>query len=236
MNTTTLYQHGTLALLVPGLLAGTLTMKDLLRHGDTGIGTGAGLDGELIILAGHPYQVTAQGAVHEVADDFTVPFANAHFADYQPLMSVLGASDVDLNHQIRALAQFDNAFFSVKVTGVFTAIRTRAVAKSEPPYQTLAQAAKQQRVFSRGEIAGTLIGYYAPQLFDGIAVGGFHDHFLAADHSFGGHLLGFEKVTGDVSIQAFNTLAQHLPVANSAYRGHDFSADDITGDVHRAEH
>jgi len=59
MDTTKLFQHGTLALLVPGLLTGTLTMKELLQHGDTGIGTGEGLDGELIILDGQPYQVTA---------------------------------------------------------------------------------------------------------------------------------------------------------------------------------
>ncbi|MCC2728542.1 acetolactate decarboxylase, partial [Blautia sp. MSK22_86] len=34
-----LYQHGTLALLVPGLLEGTTTIGELLKHGDTGIGT-----------------------------------------------------------------------------------------------------------------------------------------------------------------------------------------------------
>ena len=48
-NHITLYQHGTLALLVPGLLKGTISMGELLKHGDTGIGTGEGLDGELII-------------------------------------------------------------------------------------------------------------------------------------------------------------------------------------------
>ena len=37
-----LYQHGTLALLVPGLLEGTTTIGELLTHGDTGIGTGEG--------------------------------------------------------------------------------------------------------------------------------------------------------------------------------------------------
>ncbi|MFT9270106.1 MAG: acetolactate decarboxylase, partial [Liquorilactobacillus nagelii] len=42
-NTKALYQHGTLALLVPGLLTGTLTLKELMAHGDTGIGTGEGL-------------------------------------------------------------------------------------------------------------------------------------------------------------------------------------------------
>ncbi len=82
-NTNTLYQHGTLALLVPGLLDGTITMKELLSHGDTGIGTGEGLDGELVILDGTPYQVDSNGSVNIVKDDFTLPFANIHFGSYQ---------------------------------------------------------------------------------------------------------------------------------------------------------
>ncbi|AKP63951.1 alpha-acetolactate decarboxylase [Levilactobacillus koreensis JCM 16448] len=235
MKTDTLYQHGTLALLVPGLLTGTLTMKELLQHGDTGIGTGEGLDGELIILDGKPYQVNSRGEVHVVGDDFTLPFANSHFADYQPLMSVESASKTELNQQILELSGLQNAFFSVKITGTFSGVKTRAVAKSSQPYKSLAETAKQQSVFTRDEVAGTLIGYYSPQLFDGIAVGGFHHHFLADDHTFGGHLLDFTAVTGDVSIQLFSTLEQHLPVDNDDYRQHDFAKDNIKEDVHQAE-
>ena len=53
-------------MLVPGLFAGTQTVGELLQHGDTGIGTLTGLDGELIIQAGKVYQVNAQGKVREV--------------------------------------------------------------------------------------------------------------------------------------------------------------------------
>lgn len=68
-----LYQHGTLALLVPGLLEGTTTIGELLTHGDTGIGTGEGLDGELIILDGVAYKVGQSGVAERVPDDFTMP-------------------------------------------------------------------------------------------------------------------------------------------------------------------
>ena len=70
---------GTLALLVPGLLEGTTTIGELLTHGDTGIGTGEGLDGELIILDGVAYKVGQSGVAERVPDDFTMPFANATF-------------------------------------------------------------------------------------------------------------------------------------------------------------
>ena len=111
-KTTTLYQHGTLALLVPGLLDGTLTMHDLLTHGDTGIGTGEGLDGELIILAGVPYQIDHLGHVNRVSAQFTLPFANSHFADFHDLLTVTEASRADLQTQIGAQSQSANTFYA----------------------------------------------------------------------------------------------------------------------------
>ncbi|WP_341780145.1 acetolactate decarboxylase [Levilactobacillus sp. HBUAS70063] len=235
MNETVLYQHGTLALLVPGLLTGTLTMKKLLQHGDTGIGTGEGLDGELIILDGKPYQVNSRGEVNVVSDDFKLPFANSHFAAYRPLMTVENATQEELHDQVLGLTHDNNTFFSILVKGTFTDVKTRAVAKSERPFKSLAETAKNQSVFNRKEVAGTLLGYYSPQLFDGAAVGGYHDHFLADGHDFGGHLLEFGTVTGDVQVQTFSTLEQHLPTDNAEYRNHDFTKDDITGVIHQAE-
>lgn len=120
---TTLYQHGTLALLVPGLLKGTMTMGELLKHGDTGIGTGEGLDGELIILDGKPYQIDASGKVNVVSNSFTMPFANIHYARYSPLAELENVSQDDLNEQIVSLSKAENTFFSVKITGTFQILK-----------------------------------------------------------------------------------------------------------------
>ena len=46
----TLFQQGTLGALMAGLYDGTLTIRELLEHGNTGIGTMDALDGELIII------------------------------------------------------------------------------------------------------------------------------------------------------------------------------------------
>lgn len=73
---------------MPGLLAGTLYIDELLQHGDTGIGTGSGLDGELIILEGNAYQINGQGQVRQVSADFTVPFADVHQAAYQDVTTL----------------------------------------------------------------------------------------------------------------------------------------------------
>ena len=233
-NTKTLYQHGTLALLVPGLLDGTITMKELLEHGDTGIGTGEGLDGELIILDGVPYQVDNAGQVNVVKDDFTMPFANSHFAEYRYLFDAKSMSPVELDKKILSLTS-SNTFFSVKVHGTFTNIKTRAVKKSTKPYATLAKTAENQSIFLRESVQGTLISYYSPEIFDGAAVGGFHHHFMSDQHDFGGHVLEFGGASGPVEIQVFDTLEQHLPVQNQEYMEHDFNNDDILEAIHQAE-
>jgi len=233
-NTNTLYQHGTLALLVPGLLDGTITMKDLLSHGDTGIGTGEGLDGELIILDGTPYQVDSKGSVNVVSDDFTLPFANIHYGDYHKLIDVENLDRKQFEEKILSLMSA-NTFFSIKVHGKFTDVKTRAVKKSHKPYDTLAKTAQNQSIFTRDAVEGTLLSYYSPEVFDGPAVAGCHHHFLADDHKFGGHVLSFGSVTGTVEVQQFDTLEQHLPTKNTDYMDYDFSKENILGDIHDAE-
>lgn len=235
VNKKTLYQHSTLATLVPGLLKGTLTMGELLQHGDTGIGTGEGLDGELIILDGQAYQVRSTGEVNLASADFTVPFANANFADFKPLLTAERVTGPQLEAQVLAATHYQNVFFAVKVTGRFKTVKTRAVAKSEPPYPTLLATAQAQQVFNAENIEGTLISYYAPQLFNGVAVGGYHSHFLAASHDFGGHVLDYAVEAADVQIQAFTTLEQHFPVDDPDFMAHDFAADNIAEDIERSE-
>ena len=233
-NTHTLYQHGTLALLVPGLLDGTITMKELLEHGDTGIGTGEGLDGELVILDGVPYQVDSNGKVNVVKDDFALPFANSHFAEYRHLVDVKGLDQKELDKKILSMTSA-NSFFSIRLHGTFTNVKTRAVKKSHKPYATLGKTAEDQSIFVRETVTGTLLSYYSPTIFDGSAVGGFHHHFLSDDHDFGGHVLGLGSATGNVEIQQFDTLEQHLPTQNTDFMNYDFSDWDILDEIHKAE-
>ena len=47
-----------------GLYGGTMTVGELLEHGDLGLGTLDSIDGELIVLDGKAYQ--AKGSVHLV--------------------------------------------------------------------------------------------------------------------------------------------------------------------------
>ncbi|KRM92096.1 acetolactate decarboxylase [Liquorilactobacillus cacaonum] len=234
-NSKTLYQHGTLALLVPGLLTGTITMGELLAHGNTGIGTGEGLDGELIILDGVAYQIDSKGNVNVLANDFIMPFANSHFANYQELTTISDATPAEFEKVSLDGKPNSNTFFSVLVKGTFSYMKTRAVAKSSRPFDTLAKTAEKQSIFEAKDVTGTLLSYYSPALFHGAAVAGFHNHFLADDHSIGGHVLDFKIKEGAVGIQVFDTLEQHLPITNTEFMEHDFSKDDVASAIAEAE-
>ncbi|UQS87339.1 acetolactate decarboxylase [Nicoliella spurrieriana] len=234
-DTKTLFQHGTLALLVPGLFDGTIKMDEFMKHGDTGIGTGEGLDGELIVVAGVAYQIDGAGNVNKLDSRFTLPFGNMHFADYQPLKQVDGLDFVNFPENILATGGLANSFFSVKLHGTFKTMQTRSIDKQSKPYHTLAECAGKQHVFDGEDKTGTVIAYYAPQLFNGVAVGGFHSHFLADDLSQGGHILDFTGFSGDVELQVFDNLAQSLPVNDPEFKNHDFSKDDIEGAIKASE-
>ncbi|RHW48751.1 acetolactate decarboxylase [Bombilactobacillus bombi] len=230
-----LFQHGTLALLVPGLLTGTLTIKELLQHGDTGIGTGEGLDGELVILQRQAYQVQSTGHIRQVPGEFMVPFANIHHADYQPLAQLSDLTQAQLYQQLNDRIKAPNTFYSVKITGTFAKMHTRAASKSTPPYATLLATAQNQQEFTAENVSGTLLSYYSPELFHGAAVAGYHSHFLAEDLTIGGHVLDFALTSGQVQVQVFDTLEQHLPIENQEFMQHDFTKDNISSDISQSE-
>lgn len=210
-------------------------MGELLTHGDTGIGTGEGLDGEIIILDGIAWKIGKSGIAQQVAPDFTLPFANIHYAAYQYQCAREDIGLQELNKKIVEANGRANTFFSVIVRGTFSFIKTRAVAKQEPPYPTLEEVAQRQSIFLAHDVPGTMLGYYSPQVFHGAAVAGFHEHFLADDRSIGGHVLDAVLERGEIHTQVFDTLMQHLPVDNPQYRGHDFSQDNVGEAIARAE-
>lgn len=215
----TLYEHGTLASLMAGNMAGTITVGDLLKHGSTGIGTFDGLDGEVIILDGEVYQAVSSGHVNHVTDMAAkMPFASVH----QPAdLTKLDLSTVDftsLNGGFVHQHELGNVFAALHLTGTFDHVKVRIAPKQEKPYPSLLEVAKGQPTFTRDGVAGTIIGYYAPDIFGSVTAAGWHLHFLSDDRQFAGHLLEFNAahLTGDLEI--FDTLEQHFPVADQAFR------------------
>ncbi|PWF95095.1 Alpha-acetolactate decarboxylase [Spiroplasma poulsonii] len=75
----TIYQFSTITSLASGNFDGVLDFHTLLKQGDFGLGTFDHLDGELVVLDGHSYQLKADGKVNLVNLDMTTPFASVAF-------------------------------------------------------------------------------------------------------------------------------------------------------------
>src|ERR1700757_1765539 len=68
------YQTSTMGALLDGVYDGDVTIRELLRHGDFGLGTFNGLDGEMLVLDGVCYQLRSDGSAQVAESDQRTPF------------------------------------------------------------------------------------------------------------------------------------------------------------------
>src|SRR3954449_5934928 len=70
-----LFQASTIGALLDGGYDGDLSFAELAEHGDLGLGTLNGLDGEMIALDGEFFRADVNGAIHPIAPQAKTPFA-----------------------------------------------------------------------------------------------------------------------------------------------------------------
>ena len=185
----TLYQVSTATALVEGIYQGAVRIDELKKHGDLGLGTFADLDGEMVILDGHFYQVRGDGSVREPDNNELIPFAAITTFTPAPTLILQNCPDLAyLTAQFDALRHTDNIFFALRVDGNFDYVHTRAVRRVAHG-TTLLQAAAVQPEFEFQNITGTLVGFWTPEYAKTLNVPGYHLHFISADRMRGGHLL-----------------------------------------------
>ncbi|MGQ5218214.1 acetolactate decarboxylase [Staphylococcus equorum] len=231
-----LYQHGTLGTLMAGLLEGTATINEILEHGDLGIGTLTGSDGEVIILDGNAYHANEYGEFKQLEGNEMTPFSTVTPFKVDKQFDVRYITDSEaLLNEIQRQAASNNIFIAVKITGKFEMIHVRMMLKQERPYTKLIESAKKQPEYTQEQVHGTIVGFYSPQLFHGVAAGGFHLHFVDKNKTFGGHVLDFEFNSGSVEISNIETLEQHFPVNNDEFLETDIDYSSVHEDIKEAE-
>lgn len=176
--------------LMLGQYDGIIPFEELLRYGDFGVGTLNQLDGELIVLNGQGYQVHGDGSINKVAPTAKIPFAVVtpfDQAERHTLPQIESLEKLD-EHLDEAIGH-PNQFIAIRIHAEFATITLRSVKAQSPPYRPLSVAAKEQSVWTREKVVGTLIGIRCPAWVQGLNVPGFHWHFLSDDLSVGGHVL-----------------------------------------------
>ncbi len=207
----TVYQYAIFDNFAAGNYAGSITLAGLKKHGDFGIGTFDGLDGEMIMLDGVANRADGTCSVSQPADSTLSPFA--HLVFFQADAS----APVSLDGDTKALTAWldgklpPGMFAAARVTGEFRNLTIRSVPGYQKPYPNLTDALKTQHVEKLPRATGTLVCLRGPAEPTGAWVSGWHIHFLSLDGRMGGHVLGFEGVTGKASWMSSGHYELELP-------------------------
>lgn len=233
-----LFQYNTLGALMAGLYGGSLTIGELLEHGDLGIGTLDSIDGELIVLDGKAYQAKSTDGkleVVEVSADEKVPYAAVvpHQAEVI-FRQRFEMTHHELEERIESYYDGHNLFRSIKIHGKFKHMHVRMIPKSAPD-RKFAEVAVGQPEHHAEEVTGTIVGFWTPEMFHGVSVAGYHLHFLSDDHTFGGHVMDFIIEEGIVEVGPVDQLDQRFPVQDRKYLFAKFNMDELKEDISKSE-
>lgn len=214
-----IFQASTITALSGGVFEGDLSVGELKKLGDFGLGTFNGLDGEMIELDGRVYQVKDDGVAYPVKNSMKTPFAAVTFFDTDRRINVRGPLDCGkLENVIDKFLPTKNIFYAIKVSGSFENLKARSISEQHEPFPSLAQALKGETTFELHSINGTLVGFRFPTYVSGLNVPGYHFHFLTDDRKAGGHVIACKAKNVKVDVDYSHQLDIRLPDTEGFYK------------------
>ncbi len=221
-----LFQTSTIDALLASVYDGELSCRELLEHGNFGIGTFDALDGEMVLLDSKIYQIKADGHVYTPKLSTMTPFATVcEFSGEDPFQLGVATDYDELKRLLDKRIPNQNLFYAIKISGKFRQIKTRSVPRQKKPYPPLKEITKNQPEFEMKNVSGNIVGFRCPPYVTGINVPGYHLHFISSDKSSGGHILSFELLEGICEVDTLNRYFLTLPIATKEFSTTDLSLD-----------
>ncbi|KFA76920.1 hypothetical protein S40288_06210 [Stachybotrys chartarum IBT 40288] len=223
MESNTLYQFSIFNAIMSGIGDHGPTIGGLAKRGDHGLGTFRQMDGEMVMIAGEIYQITADEGVIKKGDDAILPFAQVtrfcplNEREIGPLDAKLLRTAVQDNHPAS-----NNLFISIRIDGFFEEISTHIVRKQEYSGQPGAELIKKMKVTLLRDVSGTAFGFLSPQ-HAGFSSPGIHMHFISSDRQAGGHVIDFKMTQGTLSSCVISNVQLELPTS-SAFNDTEYGA------------
>lgn len=229
-----MYQVSTLQALALGYSRAVVTVDELLKNGDTGLGTFENVNGEMIALDGHCYRALDDGSVIEAPLDSGVPFAAVARLGGEREFELENLPDIQSLRNALTLKIEEhfglNSMHVIRIDGLFAKVDAR----SEAPYRSHHVTLKKildmnQTAFVFENIRGTLVGVYFPDYMDGINMPGWHLHFVSDDRSKGGHVFDVSVSEASVRLDKITRIGIELPkdAAFDTYALKSASEDEI---------
>ena len=209
-----LFQTSTVQALLGGAFEGDVTLAELLEHGDLGLGTLNGLDGELIILDGQVWKANLDATLARPDLFARTPYAVVvQFTPGAPVPLRGPLQDADLERRLSGRADGPPRPTAIRIDGRFETVRVRSVPKQEPPYLRLPDVIAQQAITDLVGVSGTMVGFRFPDALDGIELVGSHLHFVTDDRTRGGHVLSYTLLDAIAHLDEATELHVELPPA-----------------------
>jgi acetolactate decarboxylase len=209
-----LFQTSTIQALLGGAFDGDVTLNELLEHGDLGLGTLNGLDGELIVIDGEVFKAELDCTLSRPDLQSLTPYAVVVPFTPGPARHFSGSlSAATLERRLWDDPDRPRAPAAVRIDGRFDSIRVRSVPKQVPPYPSLAEAIGHEHWRDLHDISGTMVGFCFPDGLSGIEIVGFHLHFVCDHRVHGGHVLDYAVQDVTVRLDEAAELHVELPPA-----------------------
>ena len=204
-------QFAVLDALLAGAYESGIRVDEATAIGDFGLGCVDHLGGEVVILDGTAIECTLDGPPVGMGGDDILPFAIVcRFPDV-PAADLLERDFAGFAASVEGRLASRNLFHAVRFDGVLSEVRVRVTPRQHHPFPRLADVTSQQvETVARG-IRGTVVGFWTPAIYQGIAVAGLHLHFLSEDRGLGGHVLDLAVDAGELRVAAFARLDLRLP-------------------------
>jgi acetolactate decarboxylase len=224
----TVTQVALLQSLLQGDYYGSVSIGDLKKHGDIGIGTFDKLNGELVMVDGVLYRAKGDGTVDVPADSETIPFSNVTFFDADESQAVEGVGsfkelEAILDAKVNELGP--NRFYFARVDGTFSKMSVRSEYAQNEPYKPLVEVLKtDQTFFDFDNVEGTVVALYCPDYMKELNNAGWHLRFVSKDGTKGGHVLDLAVNRAEVAWDATDNFEMMLP-DETFFSSIDFTKD-----------
>ena len=208
---TTLYQYNTFDDLQTKTQSAGASISNLRRQGSFGIGSTQKGEMEIIILDGIVYQVNPDNSVKIANDEVKISYAS--LTHHHAQMSFELKDEVDKNNCFNILQDKlsnERFFHSIRINGNFKNLKLSSYSDFWSEYND-ATNTDSKGIMQIDNIRGSLVSFWTPSLYQGIAPAGFHFHFISKDRSFGGHVVDFTLDNAEVKIGRLARLEQDFP-------------------------
>ncbi|MCU1481580.1 MAG: acetolactate decarboxylase [Subtercola sp.] len=228
-------QFSVIHALMAGLYDGVFPAPQVLEKGDFGIGCGHALNGELVFVDGEIYRCTSDGSVTRADEGELIPFAEV--AEFAPTVSVALEGPLardGLEALVSSFFPSPNLFFAIRIDGTFDRMLVREPIRQHHPFRPLVEVMQTQNESELGPTTGSMIGFWAPQIYQGVTVAGFHFHYLDDAREVGGHCLDYAISSATLTMQALSSITLRLP-QTPEFLTADFAQADADLAIRRVE-